>query len=414
MNEGRRIYYGWWLTIGLFIIGMLGPLGRYSVAAFIPFFSTELGWSRASIGLGQSISMWMYAFFVLLAGFLIDRFGSRKTFFVGGFLTAVGWILLSRIESLWGLYLSYGILMALPVSMTHLVPLQATARKWFSKKAGIVGGIMAAAFSVGSAIFMPVITGMAGSVGWRFTSLVCGIGFGVIIMSISFFVIRDTPESMGLHIDGTNSSSSFCSSDGSTISDISWQVSKVVRTLPLWLLLISYSMVGIPIQGTLASIIAWGVDTGSTATTAGLFMTAITVPSIVGKIGLGWCGDTYGKRRILFLAPVLGMLVMLYGWQYVSTPQTLIIFAVLTGITYGGPLALFAPFLGDVFGRANVGLLFGILTLGHGLIGGSGPLIWGKIYEIYGSYNVACLVCAVCYAIAAMCILFVRPLQPPK
>jgi len=81
MNEGRRLYYGWWLTIGLFIIGMLGPLGRYSVAAFIPFFSTELGWSRASIGLGQSISMWMYAFFVLLAGFLIDRIGSRKTFF---------------------------------------------------------------------------------------------------------------------------------------------------------------------------------------------------------------------------------------------------------------------------------------------------------------------------------------------
>lgn len=412
MSDRRPIFYGWWVVAGLFIIGMFGPLGRYCVTAFLPFVTVEMGWSRASIGLGQSITLWMYAFFVLLSGSMVDRIGSRKTFFIGGIVTLIGWMLLSTINTHWQFYLYYGVLMALAVAITHAVPLQSTSRKWFTKRAGLVAGISATAFAVGTSVFMPVMTGMADLYGWRATSLICGISFGTIIMLVAFFVIRDTPESMGLYPDGEKKAlSSGCDSPAIRISGASFTVKEAVKTPQLWLLFIAYSMIAIPLQGTFASIIVWGVDLGSTKATAGLFMTAIAIPSIVGKIGGGWLGDKYGKKRFLFIAPILGMLVMLYGWQTVHTQQSLTVFAIFMGITYGIPFALFTPYLGDLFGRAYVGSLFGILTLGHGLIGGCGPVIWGKIYEISGNYNTACLTSAICYAIAAIAIFLIQPLK---
>ena len=38
-------------------------------------------------------------------------------------------------------------------------------------------------------------------------------------------------------------------------------------------------------------------------------------------------------------------------------------------------------------------------------------MIWGKIYEISGNYNTACLTSAICYAIAAIAIFLVQPLK---
>jgi fucose permease len=67
-------------------------------------------------------------------------------------------------------------------------------------------------------------------------------------------------------------------------------------------------------------------------------------------------------------------------------------------------MGLFAPYLVELFGRANVGTLLGILTLGHGLIGGLGPFLWGYIFDRYGSYNIACLISAACYFVIAVAV----------
>jgi MFS family permease len=411
VNKRRRIFYGWWVVVGLFIIGMFGPLGRYSMTAFFPFISDELGWPRSTIGLAQSLTLWVYSFFVLLSGSMVDRIGSRKTFLVGGTTTLAGWILLSTIKAPWQLFLYYGGVMALAVSMTHAVPVQSTNRKWFRKKAGLVTGITTAAFALSNSILMPVITGMADSQGWRSTSIVGGLVAGTVIILVALFLIRDTPESMGLHPDGENAGTS---SEGSAIKEVSWTVKQAIGTSQLWLLFITYSVFSLSVNGVLSSLVMWGVDMGSAKATSGIFMTALTIPSIISKIGGGWLGDKYGKKLFILIGQICGVLVMLYGWQGVNTQQSLIVFAILQGIAYGMAMPLFSPYLGDIFGRAYVGSLFGIVTLGSGSIGGCGPLMWGMVYDTFGSYNVACLISAVCYAIAAITIFLVRPLEAKK
>jgi len=407
MTRQRKIFYGWWVVIALFVVGMLAPLSRYCMTAFFPFISSELGWSRSIIGSAQTLTFWVYAVFVLLAGWMTDRIGGRKTIFLGGFLCFGGWILLSTIKSLWQLYLYYGLIMAVAVSMAHFVPIQATARKWFRKRAGLVAGTTTAAFAVGTAIFIPLLTGMSASFGWRTTSIISAFAFGIAIMLLALFVIRDTPESMGLRPDGE--ASAPASNGDQTVVEEAWTIKEAAKTPQLWLLLVAYSVIGIPLQGLLAHLVIWGVDLGYTMAAAGVFLTALTVPSIATRIGGGWLGDRYGKRRIMIISYLLCLLLMLWAWQEVSTAQHLMILAIVMGMAEGLPVGLFSPYLGDLFGRANIGSLFGILTMGYGFIAGSGAMIWGMIFDASGSYSLACLVSAMCYAVAIIAISLIRP-----
>jgi MFS family permease len=394
----NSIFYGWWVLLALLAIEMIAPMGRYSVTAFFPFLSSELRWSRSLIGSAQTMALWVYATLVPLSGWMVDRIGSRKTLFLGGFLSLGAWGLLSTIRAPWQLYCYYGLIMALAVSMCHMVPIQAAANKWFRKRAGLVTGFTSAAFGLGVSIFIPLVTNMAGSIGWRTTSMIYGITAGIVIMILAFSVIRDTPESIGL--EPYSETSTQVSENNATTKE-SVSTGDAIKTSPFWLLFVAYGLLGIPLQGVLAHLIVWGVDIGASKAGAGVLITAMFLPSIASKIGGGLVGDILGKKRIIIVSQISCLLIMLWAWQSVHTSKTLMIFAMLMGLGYGLSMGLFTPYLADLFGRANVGALFGILTLGHGLIGGCGPLIWGLIFDTFGKYNLACLISAACYGAAA-------------
>jgi MFS family permease len=404
----QPIFYGWWIVVALFVVGMVAPLGRANMSAFLPFIMLELGWARETIGLAQSLAMWIYALFVLGSGALVDRIGSRKTFLIGGIVTVLGWVLLSTAQSPWQLYLYYGVFLALAVSLTHYVPLLATTRKWFRRRAGVAVGITASAWAVGHAIFLPVMTGLADSHGWRYTSWVLGICFGALIIICALFVIRDTPESMGLRPDGDGAPVPV---DDTAPMEVSWDMKSALKTPQFLRLFIAYSIYNIGLNGLVFHVIAWGTDLGSPEATAGIFATAFAVPMVIGTIAGGWLGDKYGKLRVMPIGLALATAAMLYGWLGVDSQAGLIALAIGVGLGTGLQVSLYVPLLGDFFGRARVGALWGILCFGYGLIGGCGPLLWAMLRESTGDYNSAALMSMVCYAIGTVVLLFVRPMR---
>jgi len=99
LTKRQPIFYGWWLVVGLFVIDTVAALGRYNLAAFLPFIMEDMGWARETTSLAQSIAIWLYALFVLVVGVLVDRIGSRKTFLIGGAVTILGWVLFSAVQA---------------------------------------------------------------------------------------------------------------------------------------------------------------------------------------------------------------------------------------------------------------------------------------------------------------------------
>ena len=402
----RRVFYGWWVLAGLFVIGVLGPLARYSITAFFPDLTAELRWTRSEIGTAQSISLWVYSVFSIFTGWMVDHIGGRKTLFVGGLLCLGGWLLLATIGSLWQLYVYYGVFMAIAVSNSHLVPIQSTARKWLVRRSGLAAGIVGSAFAFGTAAFSPLLTNAATTFGWRAVSMVAAFATGVPILLLAYFVVRDTPESIGQRPDGAGAGSG-----PAVVPDAGqyWSVRDALRTHQFWLLFAAYSALGVVYNGLMAHLVIWGVDLGSTAAAAGIYVTLLNGPSIIARVGGGWLADRYGKRLIMIIGTTFCVLVMLLAWAGVRSAGSLAVYAVAIGMMVGFAPTTFAPYLGDLYGRRNVGSLFGVLTLGWGLVGGLGPLVWGLIRDGSGSYSQALPVSAGCYALALVTLLLVRP-----
>src|SRR5205809_2830849 len=73
-----------WSLLALLFTAMLISYvhrGAFSVAA--PFIATELHLSKTSIGIILSAFFWVYAFMQIPAGWVVDRFGTKRAYSVG-------------------------------------------------------------------------------------------------------------------------------------------------------------------------------------------------------------------------------------------------------------------------------------------------------------------------------------------
>lgn len=75
-----------------------------------------------------------------LQGWLIDRYGPRALMRVGLVLFGIGYMCFSRIDSLWGFYLSFA-LIALGSSLGGFIPIATTITNWFVRKRATALGL---------------------------------------------------------------------------------------------------------------------------------------------------------------------------------------------------------------------------------------------------------------------------------
>jgi len=187
-----------------------------------------------------------------------------------------------------------------------------------------------------------------------------------------------------------------------------------MRTRAFWYFFIVYSVTGIPLQGMLSHVIIWGVETGVPSENSGMIMAVLALPSIPLRIMAGWLGDRFGKKRVLILFNICAALLWLWGWFFIKSGTSFFIFCLFLGFVYSAPFSLYTPFLGDIFGRLSVGTLMGAITLGHGIIGGAGPFLWGWIADATGSYDINCLISAGCYLVIVIFLCMIDPLASAK
>ena len=100
-NNIRRMYYGWWIVLAAgMIMGWTGGLGYLTFGLlFIPF-SDSFGWNRAEISLAFTFFNVQFLIVSPIAGWIIDKYGPKKSIVYGVLTLSLGYKLLSRIDSL--------------------------------------------------------------------------------------------------------------------------------------------------------------------------------------------------------------------------------------------------------------------------------------------------------------------------
>src|SRR6266851_7891041 len=197
------VFYGWWIVAAFSVMTLTSTGIRHAVGPFLKPITADLGLDRATFSIVIAASLFLYGLFGPLTGIVLDRFGVRTTACAGTLLLVTSLLLTGLVRTFWEFFFVYGVLLSLGLALTGPVLASGVVARWFSKKRGTALSLLASASMTGMSLLVPMVTWLILAVGWRSTYMLIGVGVLAIMLPLSLWVIRESPESMGLGVDGS-------------------------------------------------------------------------------------------------------------------------------------------------------------------------------------------------------------------
>jgi OFA family oxalate/formate antiporter-like MFS transporter len=403
----NHIFYGWWIVLACFIIAIItGAVTFFGFTAFFEPLVREFGWSYTEVSFALSLRGMEMSLLAPVVGFLVDRYGSRRLAFLGVITIGLGFFLLSFTKTLWMLYASI-VLIAFGSGGCTGVVLMHVVANWFRKKVGLALGILTSGFGA-SGFLIPVIVWLIDDFGWRTAVVIIGAATWAICIPL-IFVIRNTPEAYGLRRDGGET-------DPSKMGHTEWKGDKpkdvgfrgALKHRAFLFLALSDAIRMMAVAAVITHIMPYLNLLHVPRATAGLIASAVSVLSILGRLGFGWLADFFDKRHTLAISLAMMSLGM-FALPFVDVPWIMILFLLLFPAGYGGVTSVRGALLGEYFGRAAFGRLIG-LVLGIASIGGIvGPTLAGIIFDMTESYHHAWIFLGIASSVSVLFILLIGP-----
>ncbi len=393
----QRFYYGW-VIIGVSFLTLFFSLGtRFSFGVFYVAILKDYGWGRGETAGAFSLGLVIHAFFAVVTGNLIDRFGPRTLFPLGAAFLAVGFAAASRITAIWHLYLLLGVVMSVGVNTLAFAPHMSLIPRWFIKKRGLACGLVVSGIGLGTMVMAPLIQFMIDTVGWRFAFLIlAGIVIGAVVPMTALFQ-RRSPEDVGqfpdgivLHSGGTYAlqSEEFPKDTRSSHLSKQWTLGTAICTKAFWWMAVLNSSVGFSTNMLVVHQAAHVVDAGYSPNLAALLVGLVGLFRSAGGVLGGFISDRVGREigytlggGSAFMGIVFFLLV-----RDTSSPWMLYAFVILFGLGHGSIGPIQAAAVGDLFPGNSLGIIMGTFSIGWGLGGALGAFLGGYFYDHAGSY----------------------------
>lgn len=394
-----RVFAGWRVVAGAFFAMMTGYLVAYSFAAFFTELEAAFGARRGETALVFSISAFLYFVLGFPAGLIADRTGPRPVVIGGLLLIAAGLVVASQANSLWQIYLGYGLGVGLGVGFSY-VPSVAAVQRWFVRKRGTASGIAVAGIGVGTLLGAPLAYELIARLGWRSTYLVLAV-LCVVGAIASGLLIRRAPEHYGLAPDGdppAPKGTAPAIPPGLTLRE-------AVRTAPFWSIYVGALLMSFGLFVPFVHLAPYAVDVGLGEGFGVLLIVLLGVGSTAGRFLFASITNLIG-RRLSFAGMYVGAGAMMVMWTQSTGAPALVIFALVFGAFYGGFVAIAPSLAADYFGGRALGSVIGALYSGVGFGALLGAPAAGYAYDFFGTYAGAILsgaaLCAVSFVITLL------------
>ncbi len=383
----KRLHYSWvMVAISIGVLVIIG-IQFYCFGVFFKHLTAEFGWDRGALSVGYSLMVLVAGPFGMVAGGLSDKYGPRLLVTIGGLFTGVGFLLTALITSLWQLYLIWGILIGIG-SVLCLLPVMAIVPRWFTKKRGIVMGLVMAGMGIGGVISPLLTQWLISAYDWRYAFVVLGLITIIIIIPIAQFM-RHSPQRIGLKPYGADEIIEDKQSPSSAVGGLS--LSHAVRTSRFWLWGLIQAGLFFCIGTIGVHIIPHATDIGIPEIMAASILSISAGVGIFGRLFIGFVSDRVGSRLTLSAClslATLGLIWLLFAqevWMFY-------LYAVIQGLSFASVVTLLPVLTAELFGVKSLGVTMGALIF-VGIIGEAiGPTLTGFIFDITGSYRLAFLI----------------------
>jgi len=417
-NGERRFFYGWVVVIASFFVAMMAYGGAYSYGVFLRPLRQDFGWTAAATSGAFSFYVLSYCSLSILSGWAVDRFGPQITTGLGGLFMGLGLFFSSQVNSLWHIYMTYGLLIGAGMSTVYS-PILTTITRWFTERRGLALGIVTSGIGVGILVIPLFASYLISIHGWRISYLIIGPIIGGIIVTASFFMKKGlsqrgkaSEERIFLDkVDKGNNGKEGIRRYEIASDVIGLSIREAAGTKTFWLLSSMNLLVGVTQLMIMVHFVPY-VQEGFKLSPiiVATLLSSIGAVSIAGRLIMGAASDYIGRKRALAISTSIQG-VMIIGFIFSSSVWMLYLSAAFYGFGYGGNTPQFPALTGELFGLRRMGTILGTQTIFYGIGGALGPLLAGHLFDATDSYINAFALAAIAMLLTATFTLFLKKPQ---
>src|SRR5688572_9519026 len=200
LRSTMKYSYGWRVVFGGGTLQFFqSMLLNQSFGAYVAALVQDTGWSKTALSGAAALKSTEVALLGPVLGWMVDRFGAQGIIRTGIVIFGVGFMLLSRIETLAGFYAAF-VIIALGSCMFSNFLVSVAIIQWFEKRRARALSMLQFGGALGG-MFVFLVAWSIQAFGWRATAF----GSGVLVILLGWplaRIIRSRPEDHGETIDG--------------------------------------------------------------------------------------------------------------------------------------------------------------------------------------------------------------------
>jgi predicted MFS family arabinose efflux permease len=295
----------------------------------------------------------------------------------------------------WQLYVDWGIFVGLGTGCLALVFGAQVANAWFVKRRGLITGIFSAAYATGQLLFLPSLTNLTQTAGWRSASLVVA-AFATILIPIFAIAFKSAPTPPEAPYGGTVADAA--PKPPVTVRANFEALKSAVKKPAFWALATTFFVCGWTTNGLIgAHFIPAAHDHGMPTNLAAGLLAVVGIFDFIGTIASGWLTDRINSAYLLVAYYGLRGLA-LFTVPFVLGPDVqppLFFFIVFYGLDWIATVPPTVELCRRYFGLQNSSLIYGWVFASH-MVGASiASAFAGWIRDSQGDYFIAWITAAV-------------------
>jgi sugar phosphate permease len=390
-HRASNMFYGW--KISLLSLGgnfMLLGGANYAMNAYMEPLCEVNGWSRGSINIALGLAMLAGQIAMPLAAAVAAKTSLRLLMTLGALAGGAATCFLGICHDIWLFTLLY-VAVCVSAQACGGVVANALVCNWFFRYRGRAFGIVNSGTSLAGAVIplisLPLIHNFGLTVGFA------ALGGTTLLLALAcLLLVRDTPESMGLHADGSRNAPHAVHVPTKGV------FSRVMHDPHSYAIGIAFGIALMCGSGIMSQLKPRFADIGITPYPAMLLACLAALCSGIVKYVWGWLSDRYTAITTTRLLMLMCLLSLATSFLPPNLPNMLL-FSISFGCSIGGVWTLLPAMTTYYFGVDNFLPSYKFISI-FIIIRCLGFPVMGLSHDLFGSYEAAYAVFTVCMAVS--------------
>ncbi|MDE1195153.1 MAG: MFS transporter [Pseudomonas sp.] len=384
----------WFMLSLLLIATIINYVDRVNISIAAPFMAKDLGLDKVQMGLIFSAFAWTYAFALVPAGFIADRFGSRLTY--GASL--ISWSAVTVCQGMAGGFASlFGLRLAIGAMEAPAFPANSRAvTVWFpARERGMASSIYVCGQYLGTALFTGLLLWLATTYDWRhvfYSTGIVGILFGIAWL----YLYRDPLNCKKVskqELDYIEAGGGLVKSSKDK-NKFKWaQIAELLKYRQVWAICLGKFASTSALYFFLTWFPTYLIEERHlTMVKVGIFAVLPFIGATVGVLLAGFIADwmirrgvslSFARKLPLVVGSALGMSIMLVN--FTDSNELCIALLTIAFFAQGIASASWAA-VSEIAPKELIGLTGGITSLAANIGGIVTPIVIGQILHLTGNF----------------------------